>query len=68
MTTADLEPPEPEAAGVTCCKCRTQLMTGELYGVLDGRVLCGQCVDEEWMELTAEEKLEILGFEVEGLK
>lgn len=61
---ADSEPPEPELAGVRCSRCLTELRKGELFGVCGGRVVCGECADEEWSDLTAAEKLELLGFEV----
>lgn len=61
----DMEPPEPEETGEVCYKCLTRLREGELFGVCGGKVLCGECADEEWSELSQEEKLEILGYEVE---
>ncbi len=63
-----LEPEEPEYAGVRCSRCLTELQKGELYGECGGRVVCAECVDEEWAELTKREKLEMLGFDTEGSK
>ena len=42
-------------------------MKDELFGVCGGTALCELCLEDEWRELTAEEKFEMLGFETEVL-
>ena len=54
----------PAITWIRCDRCLTVLQKGELYGECDGRILCSECADEEWGELSDEEKLELLGFEV----
>lgn len=59
-----LEPPEPEGTGAVCCRCRNELTRGELYGTCDGRTVCAGCLEEEWGELSDEERFSMLGFDV----
>lgn len=36
----------------------------DVYGLCGKKVLCACCADDEWDELSDEEKLELLGCEV----
>lgn len=54
--------------GLRCDRCGCELEIGDAYGTLAGETVCADCADEEWAELTGEEKLELLGFEVERVR
>lgn len=45
-----------------CTQCHQPIYSGETYGVCDHRVICADCLEEEWGELTVGEKFDILGY------
>ena len=45
-----------------CDTCKDVIQTGEYYGECDGRIICTDCIEDEWKELTAKEKFERLGY------
>ncbi|MEG2526750.1 MAG: hypothetical protein RSA62_05975 [Oscillospiraceae bacterium] len=49
---------------LVCDTCRNEIGT-EFYGELDGRLVCGDCVEQEFAELSAPEKIEKLGYTAE---
>ncbi len=56
--------PEGQLPAVPAChRCGYILRSGELFGACSGRSLCADCADDEWRELTAEEKLSLLGYD-----
>lgn len=64
------EPPEPKVIG-HCHVCRGEIYQGERYAVApDGKMIhCASdkpsdCLDDEWSNLQADEKAEMLGYEV----
>ena len=46
-----------------CDTCKDVIQTGEYYGECDGRIICEDCIEDEWRELTAREKFERLGYD-----
>ena len=46
-----------------CDTCKDVIQTGEYYGECDGRLVCSDCIKDEWKELTAQEKFERLGYD-----
>jgi len=50
-----------------CDTCGEEIYDGELYGQRDGLVLCFECANNKWYGLSAAEKFEFLGYDVEGL-
>ena len=46
-----------------CDACKDVIQTGEYYGECDGRIICSDCIEDEWKELTAEEKFVALGYD-----
>lgn len=63
----DVEPVEAGDTGIRCRRCGERILKDELFGVCGGTALCELCLEDEWRELTAEEKFEMLGFETEAL-
>lgn len=57
-----------DGGGPRCDRCGCALCIGDAYGLLGGETVCADCADEEWAELTGEEKLELLGFDVERVR
>lgn len=57
-----------EGEGVRCDRCGCELYIGDSYGLLGGETVCADCADEEWSKLTGDEKLELLGYEVERVR
>lgn len=51
-------------AGLECSVCGQGIMSCEAYGECDGKVICSDCINEEWEELTDEEKFESMGYNV----
>ena len=59
-----LEPPEPRIVGY-CHVCGLEIYDGPIYGKNEeGKLICRDCLDEEWSRLADDEKFEILGYEV----
>ena len=46
-----------------CDTCKEVIQTGEYYGEYDGRIICSDCIEDEWKELTAQEKFVALGYD-----
>ena len=46
-----------------CDTCKDVIQTGEYYGECDGRIICSDCIEDEWKELTAQEKFVALGYD-----
>lgn len=56
---------EPVAAPIGVCKvCRGDVVPWETYGAGGGDLIHADCVNEEWLQLTLREKLDMLGFVV----
>jgi hypothetical protein len=53
--------PEPYKP-LLCDTCKDVIQPGEYYGECDGRLICSDCIEDEWKELTAKEKFERLGY------
>ena len=49
---------------VICSVCQQEISTGEHYGRSD-KVICMDCVNEEFKSFTDKEKLDVLGYLVE---
>ena len=45
-----------------CDTCKEVIQPSEHYGECDGRIICTDCIEDEWKELTAKEKFERLGY------
>ncbi len=58
------EPPPPKLMGERCSRCLEEMTAEDVYGRRGKKTLCAFCADDEWDELTDEEKLELLGYEV----
>ena len=54
--------PAEDVAGI-CTVCRQPIYTGEVWGRCGGRVVCADCLEDEWAGLTVREKFEILGYD-----
>lgn len=50
------------SATLHCSKCGGEI-GAEYYAEWDGEILCIDCVDAAWKELTAEERIEKLGYD-----
>jgi formylmethanofuran dehydrogenase subunit E len=48
---------------ILCDTCKEAVQPGEHYGEFDGRIICTDCIEDEWKELTASEKFERLGYD-----
>ena len=46
-----------------CDTCKEVIQPGEYYGECDGRLICTDCIEDEWKELTAQEKFVALGYD-----
>lgn len=46
-----------------CDTCKDVIQPGETYGECDGRLICSDCIEDEWKELTASEKFGKLGYD-----
>lgn len=57
-----------DGTGLRCDRCGCEFFVGDSYGKMNGEKVCADCADEEWKELTPEEKLELLGFDVERMR
>ena len=57
-----------DGGGLRCDRCGCELYIGDAYGELSGETVCADCADGEWRELTADEKLELLGYDVERVR
>ena len=49
---------------VYCSKCGGEIYTGEEYGVYYDKIICADCLEDEWRHLSATEKFLFLGYEV----
>lgn len=47
---------------IICDTCKDVIQPGETYGECDGRLICTDCIEDEWKELTASEKFMHLGY------
>lgn len=47
---------------ILCDTCKEVIQPGEYYGDCDGRLICSDCIEDEWKELTASEKFVALGY------
>ena len=47
-----------------CDTCKDVIQPGEYYGECDGRLICSDCIEDEWKELTVQEKADKLGYDV----
>lgn len=45
-----------------CDTCKGNISSHEIHGECDGRIICTDCIEDEWKELTAGEKFERLGY------
>ena len=45
-----------------CDTCKDVIQPNEPYGECDGRLICTDCIEDEWKELTAQEKFVVLGY------
>lgn len=57
-------PGESKRTGERCSGCLEEMTENDVYGRCGGKTLCALCADDEWGELSGEEKLELLGYEV----
>ena len=48
-----------------CDICKDVIQIGEYYGECEGRNICEDCIEDEWKELTAKEKIICLGYDAE---
>ncbi len=48
-----------------CSKCGGEIYSGEEYGTYYEEILCSDCIEAKWNELTVSEKFLFLGYEVE---
>ena len=48
---------------ILCDTCKEDIQPDEYYGECDGRIICTDCIEGEWKELTAKEKFERLGYD-----
>ena len=46
-----------------CDTCKDEISSHEIYGERDGHIICTDCIEDEWKELTAKEKFERLGYD-----
>lgn len=46
-----------------CDTCKDEIQPNETYGECDGRLICSDCIEDEWKELTAQEKFVALGYD-----
>ena len=46
-----------------CDTCKDEIQPNETYGECDGRLICSDCIEDEWKELTAKEKFVALGYD-----
>jgi predicted metal-binding protein len=46
-----------------CDTCKEVIQPSEHYGECDGRIICSDCIEDEWKELTAKEKFAALGYD-----
>ena len=46
-----------------CDTCQGEISSHEVYGDCDGRLICTDCIEDEWVELTAKEKFVALGYD-----
>lgn len=46
-----------------CDTCKDEISSHEIHGECDGRIICTDCIEDEWKELTAREKFERLGYD-----
>lgn len=52
-----------EDVAAVCTVCRQAICAGEVYGRCGGRVVCADCLAEEWAGLTDRERFEVLGYD-----
>jgi hypothetical protein len=57
-----LEPPEEPIAAV-CSKCQGEIYPGEVCGEIAGRLVCIDCVEDEWNDLSDFEKIARFDYE-----
>lgn len=46
-----------------CDTCKDEISPHEIHGECDGRIICTDCIEDEWKELTAQEKFVALGYD-----
>jgi len=46
----------------TCSVCNGEIYAGEIYGTFGGKVICRDCLNAEWDELSDGEKARALGY------
>ena len=46
-----------------CDTCKDEISSHEIHGECDGRIICTDCIEDEWKELTAQEKFVALGYD-----
>jgi hypothetical protein len=45
-----------------CGVCGEVIQIGEYYGEFSGKSVCSDCLEDEWQELTVQEKADKLGY------
>lgn len=45
-----------------CDTCKEVIQPNEYYGEFNGKTICNDCVEEEWRDLTDEERIVRLGY------
>lgn len=48
---------------ILCDTCTYTIRQWDDYGECDGRIICADCIEDEWKELTAQEKFVALGYD-----
>jgi len=61
----DGEPIHSHEPQKICSRCDYPIEPGKHYGECNGKILCVECIDDELKELTAQEKFDKLGYNVE---
>lgn len=57
-----LEPKEDIVVAI-CGKCHGEIYLGEEYGEDDlGGIICHDCIEDKWRDLTLIEKLDVFGY------
>lgn len=46
-----------------CDTCKDEISSREIHGECDGRIICTDCIEDEWKELTTSEKFVALGYD-----
>ena len=60
---SNLEPKAPVVVAV-CSKCKGEIYLYEEYGEdREGKVICSDCVEDEWKNLSLAEKLDVFGYD-----